>query len=66
VPKERSHPAGDGDGHFACVIGINSKTDRLGRIEDALESIHQTLEVQFKRIAAMQAEIDLLRAKRLP
>jgi hypothetical protein len=37
---------------------------RLDRIEAALESVQQTLDVQFKRMAAMQAEIDLLRAKR--
>jgi hypothetical protein len=37
---------------------------RLERVEAALEAIQQTLDVQFKRMAAMQAEIDLLRAKR--
>jgi hypothetical protein len=62
--KEPTAPVGDGAGQLADVVAISSKTDRLGRIEDALNSINQTLDVQFKRIAAMQAEIDLLPAKR--
>ena len=39
-------------------------TDRLGRIEAILETIQQTLDVQFKRIASLQAEVDLLKASR--
>ena len=46
-----------------AVPGVPS-TNRLDRMEAALESIQQTLDVQFKRLAAMQAEIDLLRPKR--
>jgi hypothetical protein len=53
----RSH-GGDG-----AVPGAPS-TNRLDRMEAALESIQETLDVQFMRLAAMQAEIDLLRAKR--
>jgi hypothetical protein len=53
---------GDGDGH-ARAFSDSSKS-RMERLEAAIESIQQTLDVQFKRMAAMQAEIDLLRAKR--
>ena len=51
----------DGDGD-ARAFSDPSKS-RRERVEAALESIQQTLDVQFKRMAAMQAEIDLLRAK---
>jgi hypothetical protein len=37
--------------------------DRLARLEAAVASIQHTLEVQFKRMAAMQAELDRLAAK---
>lgn len=37
--------------------------DRLASLEAAVTSIHQTLDVQFKRMAAMQAELDHLAAK---
>jgi hypothetical protein len=38
---------------------------RFDRIESAIESIQQTLEVQLKRAAPTQPdEIDLMRAKR--
>ena len=37
---------------------------RLDRIAAAIESIQQTIDAQFKRIAAMQVEIHLMRAKR--
>ena len=40
--------------------GLNPKAER---IDAALESNQLTLGVQFKRIAAMLAEIDLMRAK---
>ena len=36
---------------------------RPDRIEAAPESIHHTLDVQFNRIAVMQAAIALLRSK---
>jgi len=36
---------------------------RQARLEAAIESIQQTLAVQFKRMAALQAEVDLLKAK---
>ena len=38
--------------------------DRLSRIESILMGVQATLDIQFKRIAALQAEIDHLRAKR--
>jgi hypothetical protein len=33
----------------------------LQRLDTALPEIHQTLDVQFKRIAAIQAELDQLK-----
>jgi hypothetical protein len=39
-----------------------SQPDRLALLESAVASILQTLDVQFKRIAAMQAELDLVAA----
>jgi len=39
--------------------------DRLEHLEAVIQSMQQTLEVQFKRIAAMQAELDLLRARQI-
>jgi hypothetical protein len=45
------------------VNRVNPKAERIERIEAALESTQLTLDVQFKRIAAMLAEIDLMRAK---
>lgn len=35
---------------------------RLEHLEAVIDTIQQTLDVQFKRMAAMQAELDLLRA----
>jgi hypothetical protein len=52
---------GDGDGDARAFSAPSGS--RLERIEAAIEAIQHTLDVQFKRIAAMQAEIDLLRAK---
>jgi hypothetical protein len=37
--------------------------DRLARIEAALDEMRITLDVQFKRIAAVQAQLDHLAAK---
>jgi len=51
---------GDGD---ARAFGDRSMS-RIDRLEAAIEAIQQTLDVQFKRIAALQAEIDLMRVKR--
>ena len=39
--------------------------DRLAHMEGLIDTMQQTLDVQFKRIAALQAELDLLRAHRL-
>jgi hypothetical protein len=62
MPQKQTPTSQQGDGD-ARAIGDPSKS-RLERVEAALESIQQTLDVQFSRMAAMQAEIDLLRAKR--
>jgi hypothetical protein len=40
-----------------------SQPDRLTTLEAAIAEIQQTLDVQFKRMASMQAEIDHLTAK---
>jgi multidrug efflux pump subunit AcrA (membrane-fusion protein) len=32
--------------------------DRLARIEHLLEQLHQSLDVQFERIAQLQAQLD--------
>ena len=65
-PTKARRPArGDGG-------AVKQETDRLDRMEATLEAfrqtldtalseIHLTLDVQFKRIAAIQAELDLLR-----
>jgi hypothetical protein len=61
------HRSARGDG-----AAIEHASDRLDRIEAAVEEIRQTLDaalpeiqhtldVQFKRIAAIQAELDLLK-----
>ena len=62
MPQKQTPTPQQGDGD-ARAFSDPSKS-RLERVEAAPESIQQTLDVQFKRIAAMQAEIDLLRAKR--
>ena len=41
----------------------SSKPDRLANLEAAVTAIQHTLEVQFTRIAAIQAELDLLNTK---
>ncbi len=60
--QTRTREQGDGDGDARPLS--DPSMSRLDRIEAALQSVQQTLDVQFKRMAAMQAEIDLLRAKR--
>jgi hypothetical protein len=42
---------------------LNPETIRLARLEAAVEAIQQTLDVQFKRIAAIQAQLDHLAAR---
>lgn len=42
---------------------VNPKAQRLERIEAALESIQLFLDVPFKPVAAMQAEVNLLRGQ---
>ena len=67
-PERRRRVRLGGNGEAA----IEHATDRLDRIEAAVKEIRQTLDaalpeiqhtldVQFKRIAAIQAELDLLK-----
>jgi hypothetical protein len=49
----RREPLGDGSSR-------HSKPDRLADLEAAVAAIHQTLDVQFKRMAAIQSELDVL------
>jgi hypothetical protein len=37
--------------------------DRVTRLEQAVEAIQHTLDVQLKRISMLQAELDAIRAK---
>ena len=56
--SQRQHSDGDG------AVHIDPSMSRLDRIEAALELVQQTLDVQFRRMADMQAELDLMKAKR--
>jgi hypothetical protein len=49
-------PSGNGEPKSA------PQQDRLAQLEAAVERIEQTLDVQFTRIAAIQADLDLLKA----
>lgn len=51
----RASPAGDG-----FPVTPDSPGDRLAALEAAVAAIQQTLDVQFERIAQMQAQIDLI------
>jgi hypothetical protein len=50
----------DGDSR---AVTADADDDRLAFIEDAIAEIRQTLDVQFQRIADMQAQLDHLNAK---
>jgi hypothetical protein len=39
-------------------------TDPLARLERLVEDMQRTLDIQFRRMADMQADIDVLRANR--
>jgi hypothetical protein len=52
-------PSGDG------APRQNPPADRLSNIETSLALVQRTLDVQFKRIAAIQAQLDHLMAKNL-
>jgi hypothetical protein len=60
TPPERRLRSGNGSAH----LHSEPTPERLARLEAAVASIQQTLEVQFKRMAAMQAELDHLAAQR--
>jgi hypothetical protein len=53
----RGEPSGDGSPR------PGPKNDRLGNLEAAVVTIQQALDVQFIRMAQMQAQIDLFVAK---
>ena len=42
---------------------VHTDTERLERLEALLEAIQQTLDTQFRRMAAMQAELDQLKTQ---
>lgn len=48
----------------ASAVSINARSERLAALEAAVADIQRTLEIQFQRIATMQAELDHLRAKK--
>jgi hypothetical protein len=56
-PTPRRRPNGDGS------LRSDASSDRLEQLEVAVGLIQQTLDVQFKRIAEMQAEIDRISAR---
>jgi len=58
-PKETPQRRANGDRRAPTEPLLS----RQARLEAAIESIQQTLDVQFKRMAALQAEVDLLKAK---
>jgi hypothetical protein len=59
TPPERRSRSGNGSAH----LDSKPPPDRLTLLEAAVASIHHTLDVQFQRMAAMQAELDQLAAK---
>jgi hypothetical protein len=65
-PAAAGAPSPDRAAARVRVTGRNgsaeSDANRDARIDALLESIQQTLETQFRRIAAMQAELDHLKA----
>jgi len=58
---KRIQPPQNGEGHGVVFLG--PVLERRHGLEAALQSIHHTLDLQFKRMAAMQADIDLLEGK---
>ena len=62
LKQTSSTQQGDGDGDARAFR--DPLKSRLERVEAALEAIQHTLDVQLQRMANMQAEIDLLKAKR--
>jgi hypothetical protein len=49
--------------HPAVARDVPSTAERLEQLEATLHTIELTLDIQFKRIAALQAEVDHLAAK---
>jgi len=57
MPRKRA-PRHPDDGEVSTP-----PASRLDLIEAKLEAMQQTLDIQFTRMAAMQAELDLMKAK---
>jgi hypothetical protein len=51
----------------ASLVGGNgtpaTDAQRIGHLEHAIETMQQALDIQFRRIAEMQAELDHVKAK---
>ena len=63
MPGKSTKPRrGDGDGH-APVATTPTLEDRVSHIEVVLIEVRRTLDVQFQRIAAIQAQLDHLTAR---
>jgi hypothetical protein len=45
-------------------LNASPHPDRLAQLEEAIALIQKTLDVQFTRIAAIQADLDLLKANK--
>ena len=69
IPELASRPTstksrrGDGNGHAPIAL-IPTVGQRLARIEATMIEVQRTLEIQFQRIAAMQAQVDHLAARK--
>jgi hypothetical protein len=62
MPRKRQslhRPRTTGDGRRF----YSATTDRVEQIESDIEVIRHTLDVQMKRIAVLQAEVDVIGAK---
>lgn len=62
MPRTHAHPSPqpNDNGSFATT---DSRVDRLAVLEVAVAAMQKTLDVQFARMAQMQAQIDRLTAK---
>jgi hypothetical protein len=66
LPRQSRKPRrGDGDGH-ATVETTPTLEQRVVHLEEVLIEVRRTLDVQFQRIAAMQAQLDHLSARKIP
>ena len=67
-PRQSEPPASTSFPVRASLSGGNGKphsdSERIARIEALIESLQQTLDIQLRRTAAMQVELDRINAKR--